>query len=89
MGMLLRERMMEDLKLRNRSAITQRCYLSCARRFAERFPGRPPSTLGEPEIRQFLMELVERGASPATHHQHVAALKFLYAITLRKPDVVA
>jgi site-specific recombinase XerD len=89
MGILLREKMLEDLKLRNRSAITQRCYLSCARRFAERFPQRPPATLGEPEIRQFLVDLVERGASPATHYQHVAAIKFLYGVTLRKPDLAA
>jgi site-specific recombinase XerD len=88
MGML-RERMLEDLKLRNRSVITQRCYLSCARRFAEHF-SRPPAKLGEREIREFLLHLVnERGASPATHHQHVAALRFLYKVTLRRPAVVA
>jgi integrase/recombinase XerD len=89
MGML-RERMVEDLKLRNRSVITQRCYLSCARHFVEHFDGRPPAKLGEREIREFLLHLVdERGASPATHHQHVAALRFLYKVTLRRPAAVA
>ena len=89
MGMLS-EKMLEDLKLRNRSVITQRCYLSCARRFVEHFDNRPPAKLGEREIREFLLHLVnERGASPATHHQHVAALRFLYKVTLRRPAAVA
>lgn len=89
MGMLS-EKMLEDLKLRNRSVITQRCYLSCARRFVQHFDNRPPAKLGEPEIRGFLLHLVnERGASPATHHQHVAALRFLYKVTLRRPGAVA
>lgn len=89
MGML-REKMREDLQLRNRSQITQRCYVGCARRFTEHFGGRPPAQLGEREIREFLLHLVnERGVSPSTHHQHVAALRFLYAITLRRPAAVA
>jgi site-specific recombinase XerD len=88
MGML-REKMLEDLRLRNRSAITQRCYLGCARRFAEHF-GRSPAQLGEREIREFLLHLVdEKDVSPATHHQHVAALRFLYTVTLRRPAAVA
>jgi integrase/recombinase XerD len=87
---VLREKMLEDLKLRNRSEITQRAYLGCARRFADYFDGRPPATLGDREIREFLLHVVEeRGASPATHHQYVAALKFLYSVTLRKPQAVA
>jgi site-specific recombinase XerD len=87
---MLSEKMLEDLKLRNRSEITQRCYLSCARRFVQHFDNRPPAKLGEPEIREFLLHLVnELGASPATHHQHVAALRFLYKVTLHRPEAVA
>jgi site-specific recombinase XerD len=89
MGMLS-EKMVEDLRLRNRSEITQRCYLGCARRFVGYFDNRPPAKLGERELREFLLHLVEeRGVSPATHHQHVAALRFLYTVTLRRPEAVA
>jgi site-specific recombinase XerD len=46
--------------------------------------------MGEKEIRQFLMHLlVERKLGPATRKMYVAAIRFLYAVTLKRPDVVA
>jgi hypothetical protein len=46
--------------------------------------------MGELEVRQFLMFLVEtKKATPASRKMHVAAIKFLYTITLRRPEVVA
>jgi len=46
--------------------------------------------LGEAEIRAFLLHLLrDRQAKPATVRMYVAALKFLYTITLRRPEVVA
>jgi site-specific recombinase XerD len=46
--------------------------------------------MGEEEVRQFLMHLVEtKKASPASRKMHVAGIKFLYEVTLRRPEVVA
>jgi site-specific recombinase XerD len=46
--------------------------------------------MGELEVRQFLMHLVEtKKASPARRKMYVAALKFLYDVTLRRPEAVA
>jgi len=46
--------------------------------------------MGEAEVRQFLLHLAtERKVGPATRKMHVAALKFLYEKTLRRPEVVA
>jgi len=46
--------------------------------------------LGEPEIREFLLHLVnDRQSSPATHRMYVASIKFLYGVTLRRPEEVA
>ena len=88
MGML-RDRMECDLRLKGFSPNTQRCYLSCAQRFAEHY-GRSPALMGEREIKQFLLHLVkEKQASPATHRMYVASLKFLYVVTLRRPGDVA
>jgi integrase/recombinase XerD len=87
MGML-RERMLDDLKLRGYREITQRCYLGCVQRFADHY-GRSPASMGEREIRDFLLHLVEeKGLAPATHYMHAAALKFFYRVTLRRPQVV-
>ena len=45
--------------------------------------------MGEQEVRNFLLHLVrDRNASPATQDMYVNALKFLYAITLKRPEVV-
>ena len=85
----LRDRMEADLKLLGRAENTQRCYLRCAGRFAAHH-GRSPERMGESEIKEYLIHLVEEnGISPATHHMHVASLKFLYKVTLRRPEAVA
>lgn len=88
MGML-HDTMLEDLQLRNRAENTQSCYLRCAQHFADHF-GCSPMKLGESEIREFLLHLVnEKQASPATHRMYVASIKFLYEVTLRRPEEVA
>jgi site-specific recombinase XerD len=88
MGML-RDRMEGDLKLSGLSESTQDCYLRCAQRFAEHH-GRSPAKMGEQEIKEFLLHLIkEKGASPATHRMYVASLRFLYVVTLKRPESVA
>jgi integrase/recombinase XerD len=85
----LRDKMIEDLKLKGFSPETKRAYLGCARDFAAHFH-RQPEKMGEAEIRQFLLFLVdEKKVKPATHRMHVASLKFLYTTTLGRPDAVA
>jgi len=59
------QRMTEDLKLKNYSPNTQRAYLRCARQFAA-FHMRSPVEMGESQIRDFLLSLALRKASPQT-----------------------
>jgi site-specific recombinase XerD len=62
--------------------------LRCCRNLAKHYL-RSPEELGEQEIRDFLLHLVrDRKASPANLRMHVAAIKFLYRITLRRPEKV-
>ena len=85
----LRDKMSDDLKLRRYRAATIDAYLRCARTFVA-FHRRPAEKMGEPEIRTFLLHLIdERGAGPASHKMHLAAVKFLYGITLDRPEVAA
>lgn len=81
------QRMTEDLKLKNYAPSTRSEYLRCARRFVA-FHMRPPAEMGEREIRDFLLDLAFRKASPETLKMHVAGVKFLYATTLRRPEAV-
>jgi Phage integrase, N-terminal SAM-like domain len=88
MGML-RERTADDLKLRGLAENTQESYLRNAQRFADHYAGRSPLKLGEREVRDFLLHLVkEEGIAPATQAVCLASLKFLYEVTLNKPEVV-
>ena len=82
----LRERMAVDLRLRGLSPVTQRLYLRCAERFVA-YHRRSPRALGESEIRAFLDHLVqEKRVNRSTHGVYVAAIHFLYRVTLGKGD---
>jgi integrase/recombinase XerD len=84
----LRDRMREDLILKAYSPHTQDGYLRCVRQFAKHYM-RPPEEMGEREIREFLFHLAqERKVSAFTQDQYVNALKFLYSVTLKRPEEV-
>jgi len=86
---MLREKMAEDLKLRGLAPITVASYLRYAQRFAEHYAPRSPLRLGEREVKDFLLHMIEeKEVSPSTHVVCLAGIKFLYQVTLGKPDVV-
>jgi site-specific recombinase XerD len=81
----LRDRMEQDLILRRLSPATRRNYLLYCRKFAAHYRRRPEE-LGEAEIRAYLLHLIQvEQVSYATYRQIVAALKFLYTVTLARP----
>jgi hypothetical protein len=47
-----------------------------------------PADLGETEIKEYLAHVLLQGAQPATLRGHVAALKFLYGVTLNRAKEV-
>lgn len=81
----LRQRMLEDMQVRNLSPLTQRAYLEHVSRFARHF-GRSPAALGPEDIRAYQIYLTnDRQLAPASIVITVAALRFLYTVTLQKP----
>jgi site-specific recombinase XerD len=77
-----RDRMEEDLKLRNVSPSTRKIYLLHARRFVAHYR-RPPTDLGRHDIRSWLLHLMQvEMVSYETYRQCLAAVKFLYTVTL-------
>ena len=83
----LRDRMEEDLRLRCYATASRDEYLRCARHFAK-YQRRSPAEMGVAEVRAFLMGLVDAGKSASVLKMYVAALKFLYAVTLGRPEEV-
>ena len=85
----LRQRMIDDLKIRNRSARTIKAYIACVANFARHF-GKSPELLGPEEIRQYQVYLVnERHVSWSNFNQAVCALRFLYRHTLERDWAVS
>lgn len=85
----LHDKMVLDLELRGRSESTQRSYPQRVRQLAKYFR-RSPSELGEDEVRAFLAHLIHvRKVAPATHCVYVAAFKFFFEVTVKRPHVVA
>ena len=83
-----RDKMAADLKLRAYRPSTCENYLRCTKNFVAHFMI-SPEHLGENEIRDFLLHLIEqKKASPAEHKMHVAGIKFFYTHTLERPEEV-
>lgn len=84
----LRQRMIEDLKLRNRSPRTIQSYVAHVAHFARHF-GKSPELLGVEEIRQYQVYLVnQRRVAWGTFNQAVCALRFFYRHTLGRPEAI-
>lgn len=80
----LRQRMLEDMQVRNLSPRTQQSYVEHVSRFARHF-GTSPAALGPEEIRTYQVYLInEKQLAPASLVVTVAALRFLYSVTLKQ-----
>lgn len=81
----LRQRMIDDMQLRNLAPATQRNYIAHAASYAQFF-GRSPELLDQEAVREYLLfQLNERRLEPESINQQVSALKFLYLTTLEMP----
>ena len=85
----LRKMMLEELERRNYAQTTIDCYLRAVAEFSFHFHC-PPNQLGTQHIRQYQAHLFsQRKLAPSTVTQHLAALRFFYIKTLRKPWSIA
>ncbi|HWZ50201.1 MAG TPA: site-specific integrase [Granulicella sp.] len=80
----LRQRMIEDMRVRNLALNTQRSYLEQVSRFARHF-NKSPEQLGPDDIRAYQVYLTnKRKLAPSSIVIAVAALRFVYKISLKK-----
>ena len=81
----LRKMMLEELERRNYSPRTIECYIPAVEDFARYFH-RPPDQLGPEHIREYQAYLFrQRKLDPNTVNQRLAALRFFFVKTLRRP----
>jgi site-specific recombinase XerD len=81
----LRQRFIDDLRLRNYARRTIDSYVSQVAAFARHF-GRSPEQLGADDVRAYQLHLLQRRVSWSTFNQAVCALRFLYRTTLARPE---
>ena len=80
----LRQRMTEDMQVRNLSLRTQESYLLQVSLFARHFQ-KSPALLGPEEIRVYQIHLTNaKKLATSSILIAVAALRFLYQVTLKK-----
>jgi len=80
----VRQRMTEDMQVRNLSPHTQASYVQQVSLFARYF-GKSPEILGPEEIRAYQVYLTnEKKLAPGSILIAVSALRFLYKVTLHK-----
>ena len=84
----LRQRMIDDMTVRNFAPNTIDCYLKQVSYFARHF-GRSPERLGAEEIRSYQIYLAkERKVSVSSRTVAVSALRFFYAVTLKQDRII-
>jgi len=82
----LRQMMLEELERRNYDQSTIRHYLRWVEQYARYF-GKSPDKLGLEHLRTYQAYLLKtRRLAPGSVENHVAALRFLYVRTLRRPE---
>ncbi len=82
----LRQRMIEDMKARKLTTGTQTGHIRSCRRFAG-FLKRSPETASADDIRLFQLHLAETAMSISNRNRTMTGLRFLFRVTLRRPDL--
>lgn len=82
----LRQRMIDDMKMRNMALTTQSIYVSAVARFSA-FHGRSPDKLGIEDVRDYRLHLISRNLNPNTINPITGALRFFYGTTLGRKDI--
>lgn len=83
----LRQRFLDDLRLRNYSPRTLEAYVLRVAQFAQHFR-RSPDQLGMEDVRAYQLHLLEQQASWSRFNQTVCALRFFFGVTLGRADQV-
>jgi site-specific recombinase XerD len=84
----LRQRMIDDMRLRKLADKTQTHYLRAVRQFAA-YLGRSPDTASTEDLRNYQLHLVDQGISPVSLNAAISGLKFFFDITLGRAELMA
>jgi site-specific recombinase XerD len=84
----LRQRMIDDMRMRKFADKTQSHYIRAVKQFA-RYLGRSPDTASVEDLRRYQLHLVDQGTSPASLNAAISGLKFFFDITMDRAELMA
>jgi site-specific recombinase XerD len=84
----LRQRMIEEMRMRQLAPKTRDAYIRAVRHFT-RFLGRSPDTATAEDLRRYQLHCVDQGISAITLNATITGLKFLCDATLGQPEFTA
>ena len=84
----LRQRMLEDMRMRKLEPRTQEAYIRAVRKLAA-YLKRSPDAATVEDLRNFQLLLVDTGSSPMTLDATLTGLKFFFDITLGRIELMA
>jgi integrase/recombinase XerD len=82
----LRQRMIEDMTVRNFVEKTRNDYIRQVKTFTS-FLGRSPDTATAEDLRRFQLHQTRTGIRPPSINGSVAALRFFFSVTLDRPEM--
>lgn len=87
-GTPLRQRMIDDMRMRKMAEHTQDGYVRAVRKLTA-FLGHAPDTATVEDLRRFQLHLVDSGTGAVTINATITGLKFFFDITLSQPELMA
>jgi integrase/recombinase XerD len=84
----LRQRMIDDMRMRKLAEKTQSHYIRAVRQFAG-FLGRSADTASMEDLRNYQLHLIDQGISPVSLNAAITGLKFFFDVTLDHAELMA
>ena len=85
---VVRQRMLEDMRMRKLEPRTQEAYIRAVRKLAA-YLHRSPDTATVEDLRNFQLHLVDTGTSPMTLNATLTGLRFFFDVTLERIELMA
>jgi len=82
----LRERMIEDMRIRGLKEATQKGHIRAVKNFAA-FLGRPPETATPDELRAYQLHMTDTGVSTATFNTRIVSLRLFFGTTCEREEM--
>ena len=82
----LRQRMMEDMRIRGMGDKAQKAHIRAIKDFAA-FLGRPPDTATPENLRAYQLHMSGTGVTPSTFNARIVALRFFFGMTCGREEM--